>query len=90
MKRLCAILTIALTPGCVATNISAIQSPLPTPQDELDVAVEGGAWMVQVDSETLALPRGNVSLRYGLGERIDLGVRAGSGGLGLGSRPSGS
>ena len=86
MKRLCAILTIALTTGCVATNISAIQAPLPTPQDELDVALEGGAWMVQVDSDTWAVPRGNLSLRYGLNQRIDLGVRAGSGGIGLGSR----
>jgi len=77
---------VALLPGCTFTHLSPIMTADPAGARHFEAAFEPGASLVTQEDEMTVWPRGSVALRYGVGPRLDLAARVGTGGVQLGGR----
>lgn len=67
-----------LAAGCA--TIGTVQTARPIDQGTVQVGLEPGLWGIQ---DRGWVPTANISARYGVSRRMDLGARFGAGGLGV-------
>lgn len=71
MRHLPTLLGVALLSGCLTTPVQRVES---LGAGNFEMAVEGGVSTI----DQRPLPTGNVALRFGVSDRVDLGIRAGT------------
>jgi hypothetical protein len=78
MRAKCLLLLSVLCSGCA--TFGAHQMARPIDKGSLQLGIESGMWHVR---DSGAAPVANLTARYGFGRSWDLGVRAGSAGVGV-------
>jgi hypothetical protein len=81
--RTLALAAAFLLGGAGCATVGTLQTAHPIDRGSLQVAIEPGVWAIQ---HRTVFPHANLAVRYGFGNRWDLGARFGSGGFGLTSK----